>query len=404
MDCITTYTTKKPMPTFKVVDETSFGTQDVNDMKACLGFPYLDNITPASMDAWDNAIRNNGCITLFDNYINDAKIVGGLRNYNKENFQLLQQGFEYTFSRSYNADQNNTITDSGATNKFNLKQDALFEFCGNQSLNGVCALVQTSMCNNCTVDSIEGTAQTKFCGCYVPRDDLSRKNNVEKKCSSMCSSGNVFKLRDIDTGVIQICNNPVCVINNISIQAQDSSIDNLSFIQACPSCQSSISSDAGSTVVTNASATNSIFANGINGVQTNGVAIVTSNTDSDGNPKVEDTPKPSGCTCIIDASIPGIGRRLGLDNPETFGQFCGENSVCIQVDNTTGEERTVPCAESLSDITMNEYSKPVPLWAWIIVFVMLIVGVLVIFTLYVDKEVIVQIPRTMNPKRGYRNY
>jgi hypothetical protein len=161
----------------------------------------------------------------------------------------------------------------------------------------------------------------------------------------------------------------------------------------CPFCQTAQSGNSNNTLVTDSTFTNtrrakeadlSIFGNSIILLSTDVQNVPTSNTTIDGNPIPIPIPEPSGCTCIIDSSIPGLGNKLGLDNPSTFAQYCGNDSVCIQVDNITGEEKTVPCAESLSDITFNEYDKPIPLWAWIISIAILVLGILAILAVYFD--------------------
>jgi hypothetical protein len=364
--CLTSYDTPTFAPIFTA--SASFSTADVKNLNICLGVDFLDSQN--GLNDWLIEINKPGiCNTVFDKYINDPGS-NTVRAYNAPNMLQLQKGFEYTFSHFYNKNSKFQIVDAHNTTKYTPFQENLFAFCAQDApdIRGVCNLAQNYMCSGCKREDLQGEAQNLFCGCYVPMDELALKNGVSPECDPICSMAKVFKKRD-EKGLPQECNDSVCVINNISIVAAKSVLENISFNQICPACASA--GDGTSNTQ------NKYVPNPFSG-------SIIGTTTSSGTGSF--TPVESGCECIIDASIPGIGQKIGVDNPETFGQYCGSKSVCLTVDDKTGEQISVECKSALSDIKPNVYTKPVPITAWIIAGLIVLIGALFILSSRIESR------------------
>lgn len=393
--CIKPYSSPQPMPDFK--PQGSFTQANVNTMKVCLGQGYLD--TPLGgktykewsedvYEKWNTAMgfkkdkdgikSYSVCPTIFNNWINNT---GAITGFNRDNFELLQKGFEWSFSRVYSPGNGKLPNDPGVSTKYTVLQEPLFDYCtmSRPDLRGVCDLVSQKMCSGCQRTQLDGRAQFRICGCNVPMDKIALDNGVTPNCDPICSIGDVFKKRDLSNGNVITCDKSVCVINDVSVQAASSILQNISFIQMCPYCSVGGSGTNNQTQI-GTGFVQSPFAGAVEGLQVTGAKVAVNGED----PK--DDNKESGCICIIDASIPGIGQRLGIDNPETFKQYCGKNSVCIQVNNITGEQKSVECADSLSDVKPNSYNNPVPIWTWVIAFSIVIIGVIMLLAAYTDSR------------------
>lgn len=303
------------------------------DVKACLGVG-LDLTTWITRL---NASPSSGatpCVEVFDGYIRGG---GGIRTFDPIAFAKLQDGMVYAFASIFSDGSS-----PGSKGVFKMvypdqdgytpAQDALLTICVDESVAGICNKAQAAMCTTCTrTDVVQYKPVLQFCGCFVPADPLTIQNDVPPECDPLCAQAQIIKKADASTGNPTICNRTVCVINDISITATNSILQTVSFTQVCPECIAAI-----------------------------------------GSPD-----QSSSCLCIIDASIPGIGKTLSIDNPLTFNQYCGPQSICTQVDNTAGTIKQVPCAETLSSLTPNTYSFSIPGWVWLTAIAILVVGTLV---------------------------
>lgn len=224
--------------------------------------------------------------------------------------------------------------------------DVLLDACA--SMPGVCEPVQSYMCNQCNRDQITGSnAFLTFCGCAsnpTLTNNTFYKNtlsNFDPSCDPLCTNSRAIQNVDTTTGITQQCNANVCVIDNVSINAVDTTFGQLpSFTQVCPAC-----------------------------------------ADGTGN-----------CVCIINANFSNVSNIAGYDgNPindyPRFLQVC-PNAQCFSTDSTTGIYQEIACTDSLYTSkgqllskVVEEIGTPVkfPIWIAVICGVLLFVIILVFF-------------------------
>lgn len=157
-------------------------------------------------------------------------------------------------------------------------------------------------------------------GCTCQFEDIDY--DVPDSCEPTCNIEQVIKLRDPLTGIIQNCDQNICIIDGVSINASASSIGAITINQLCPSCT---------------------------GGQT--------------------------CNCYFDDSIED---QIGIADYSEFSIYCGENSQCVSIDNETGVKTKVSCEDLFKD-TSQEYYYPVPQWVYILCLIILLFAILVIF-------------------------
>jgi hypothetical protein len=224
--------------------------------------------------------------------------------------------------------------------------DLLLDAC--KSMPGVCEPVQSYMCNQCNRDQITGSnAFLTFCGCAsnsVLTNNTFYNNtmsNFDPACDPMCTNSKAIQNVDTTTGITEQCNANVCVIDDVSINAVDTTFGQLpSFTQVCPAC-----------------------------------------ADGTGN-----------CVCIINANFTNITDIAGYDgNPindyPRFLQVC-PNAQCFATDPKTGIYQQTECTDSLYNKqgqllsnVVKEIGTPVkfPVWIAVICGVLLFVIILVFF-------------------------
>lgn len=225
--------------------------------------------------------------------------------------------------------------------------DTLLDAC--KSMPGVCEPVQSYMCNQCNRDQISGSnAFLTFCGCNSNASRTSNTfysntmSNFDPACDPLCTNSRAIQNVDTTTGITQQCNANVCVIDNVNIDAVDTTFGQLpSFTQVCPAC-----------------------------------------ADGTGN-----------CVCIINANFSNISSIAGYDgNPindyPRFLQVC-PNAQCFVTDPTTGLYQEIDCTQSLTNKSgqllsnvVKDIGTPVkfPLWIVVICGVLLFVIILVFFS------------------------
>jgi hypothetical protein len=250
-------------------------------------------------DAWEN----NGCPSLFNNYIFQKG------KFNKDTFSYSQSLIQNAFYIYFN---NKPFEPSIYTAP--VLQSQLLDTC--QIIPGICALVQNNMCRGCSNDQISSSYNLlSFCGCFTNEDPILPAT-INRACNNLCTNSISSKDRSNDTGEPIICNQPVCVIDKISLQATNSSLNNINFGQVCNQCAS--------------------------------------NT--------------SGCQCYIDVSVPNIIEEMGLQGP-TLSQNCPFNE-CFIVDDKTGKVNSVDCSE------YNKKDIVIPInnaWYWLLFFLFFII-------------------------------
>jgi len=311
--CLTYYRNAE-LPNFSERPDLSEG------LYKCLGYDSILN-QELTLPQWKLKLNEGVCETTFNEYIyNDGQ---GTFLFNQQRFLKIQNGMKYAFFKFYVPSNGFQMVNPNQIG-YNSIQDSLLNLCGSQFLGGICNTVQTEMCTSCNrEDIIKFLPITKFCGCFVPPDQLSINNGVSPECDPLCSQGKSIK--KANRGIITQCDQSVCIINNISISSVKSSVDKVSFNQICPQCK-------------------------------------------------------NGCRCIIDSSILDIDKIIGITDEITFNQYCGPNSVCLIVDNKTGESKQTPCSTSLNKVKFNTYKFSISIIIWIIVILIIVVFILVCIT------------------------
>ena len=288
-----------------------------SDLLSCIGYNK-------TLSEWNDILNKDDCESIMVDYIydNNNQVI-------QKNYDNLRNGFEYAFSNYYynqNDDPKRLVNPNQVG--YNNVQDLLLNLCGSDYLGGVCNLVQQKMCNGCDRnDIITNQPLLRFCGCFVKPDLLTTSNNVPLECDPLCAQYQSIKKGNL--AVINRCQQSVCIINNISVTAVNSTISNISFNQICPNCR-------------------------------------------------------EGCRCIIDTSVSNLGEIIGVNNPIVLNQYCGDQSVCLQLDNKTGISNQVECNDFTS-IKYKPYSFKVPLLIWIIIII-IIVLFLIVCLYYVNKS------------------
>lgn len=95
-----------------------------------------------------------------------------------------------------------------------------------QNLLDRCSIYRRSDMSNRTLRSI--------CGCYLP--DTEYSSDLPKPCDNICNSGRQVLFYDVESDLPQKCNANVCVIDSLTLNAQGSSVDSVTFSQACSGC------------------------------------------------------------------------------------------------------------------------------------------------------------------------
>jgi hypothetical protein len=185
---------------------------------------------------------------------------------------------------------------------------------------GLCSFAASSMCGSCSREQIASSYETlQLCGCYAPQDP--NFGTLTGACDPLCTNSASSRLRDPASGSVAECNQTVCVINDVTINATNSSLQGINFSQVCSQCAND----------------NSV------------------------------------CQCFIDVSIPDIISTVGLSGP-TLSQNC-PFSQCFTVNNETGTINNVSC----SPYNPINVEYPVSPWLWWILAFLFFVLVTVIF-------------------------
>jgi hypothetical protein len=375
----------------------------------CMGITYTPIIDSSSgvskitgytssyktLDEWTKVWEDGSCLNLFQKMVQGYGSNQSTVAFSSSNFVMVQQDFNFMFSRYFNQDPDTqyigaTGTD-GATgnpcvlgnetkptwNSYNSNYggtgdwyqiggkfsnadnncnvwinagntitvpggkgyqpflDTLMDACYN--IPGACSETQEYMCDTCNREQIYvNPALTKFCGCSSSATTgnefyNSDLQNFDPVCDPLCNRLDTIKYNNPTTGITKQCNANVCVIDAVQINSLSSSGITPTFNQVCPAC-------------------------------------------SDGN---------GNCICIIDATfnttIPSVRGENGegsLNNQPKFEQYCPD-SQCYRVDPYTNQYVPVACSDTLPKGNGPEVEIP---WkfALICLFILLVV-ILVIF-------------------------
>ena len=229
----------------------------------------------------------------------------------------------------------NTLTDDVTASGYSTFQNTLISLCTAPELPGVCQLFLTGTTGGFTGATgatggycasfdrntvINSPTLTSFCGCYVAADSTYLSYTQNPTCDPLCHRARTSQRADIETGALETCNQDVCVIDQVVINAANSSVENgVNFTSFCGGC----------------------------GGATGG----------------------TGCLCIINGV--NVNQTIGtIGLTPDFSEFCGPNSVCIQ--NGT----VIPCNPGALEAPAVE-ARP----NWGIVGVMLLLLVIVVIAI-----------------------
>lgn len=320
--CITLYPSRKnpPSTSGRSSEELSCLGIDPNTGNELPDAQWMSNWTPS-------------CVSTFQNIINSGSS-NGYYAFSSQGLTQVQADFDYIWSKLMNANNGNTLTIPGQSG-FNGFQTVLLEAC--VAIPGACDTTQTQMCQNCSRSEIASSQPLlTLCGCYSPSLTSvygSEYGNITPECDPLCSQQLAAKKRDSSTGMTLECQATICVIDNVSIGASNSSTGGTSFTQVCPSC-----------------------------------------VDGKGQ-----------CKCIVNVTNPNIlgglsSENQGLDDASTFYQYC-PNALCLNTDPITQRVNVVPCQNYVTTTaTVPKVTKPIPIGVWIIGLVIILIFILVILS------------------------
>lgn len=272
-----------------------FDTGDwVTHEKICAG----ENQTNESLqDAWGSY----QCQSLYESLLGGA-FPGQDRGYNTDNLKRVTRDMYGTLQTAFGVDGSlfnpNDVSDASF-------QGTLLNTCRSEAIiPGTCDnYVCNVLCPKYTYDQMSDTPGVAlWCGAYIPPNSNEVDTYYEGVNPSQVSPQNVAGDGNPDVGIIPcfpmyrasgvqlfqpttaekyVCNNEVCIIDDVSIDAsQNSNANSASFTQICPGCTA--------------------------------------------NPETL-------CECIISSSDgPDAMEELGIST--TYNQFCGDNSVCYTIE------------------------------------------------------------------------
>lgn len=341
--CVTSYPSRQNPPSL-----TGRSTEELS----CMGIDTrTGNEVPDSqwMSNWTAS-----CVSTFQNIVNSGT-QNGYYGFSQIGYRQVQTDFDYMWSKLINVNNGNQLTIPGQSG-FNGFQTVLLDAC--VAIPGACDTAQTKMCHKCNRSEIASSQPLlTLCGCFSPSLQSvygSEYGNITPECDPLCSQQLAAKKRDSNTGITKECQATICVIDNVSIGASNSSTGGTSFTQVCPSC-------------------------------------------IDGNGQ---------CKCIVNVTNPHIlggvsGQSQGLDDADTFYQYC-PNALCLETNQITQRVSVVPCQDYVTTTAnVPKITKSVPLVIWIIGLIVILIFITVIISVkYGGDHIRVIDPLSWKPNPG----
>jgi len=215
-------------------------------------------------------------------------------------------------------------------------EDLLVDTCLSNSVPGLCSKFQESWCSIKNGDENITDNLLSMCGCYFiqPKND-NEKIDESIICSSLCNRSNVSQRAD-SSGKLLKCDKPVCIFDDVSVNAISSTISgSINFNSVCGSC----------------------------------------NSTKDGS--------PSNCQCIINSdNIPELFTKLGIGNQ--INSYCNENSNCFE-GNDSGKSCSNFIGNSITSNSSNSSYIAFSVLIFIIFFIVILV-VMIYIIKYEDKH------------------
>ncbi len=157
---------------------------------------------------------------------------------------------------------------------------------------GLCDLAFSNYCPSKTRFEISTNSQfLAFCGCRAPEDPNSMLDIRPQECDPLCTRVGTIPLQNPSTGLSLECESNICVINDISIQATQTSVGSVNFSQLCTGCT-----------------------------------------------------EISPCKCIVSDINLSENVLLNADVGTNLQKSCGDNSLCLVLSDTTGVLEPVDCS------------------------------------------------------------
>lgn len=288
----------------------------------CLGTSSDTNTFKTWQALWEQP--NNPCATFYNQ---DVYSGTGGDPVNQQALECSKTDFIEIFDR-YIKTYNHKIVDSGQEG-FTSMQNYILDAC--TKLPGSCTPATKKYVGGLTREQIAGSTEwLNFYGCVAPPSSVSQIAGAltnYPECDPLCNRIGNIKLAT-DDGKLLECTRAVCVIDDITINAVESSGENINFNQVCNACG-------------------------------------TNNT---------------GCTCIISGvNINELWSQIGDAN---FNQDCGNGSLCLNIESPGQPPVPVTCASSITSNTNNNQEEVNIIWVTVGIIVALIVLGLFIYLMY----------------------
>lgn len=331
------------------------------DELKCMG---LDSNGNAVDDAswrlrWDQGAGNTPpCIDVFKNLIEDGGSGNdGMRGFSLTKLNQVRDDFRYMFSRAFNQTNGKKITVPGRVG-YDLFQPILIDACS--EIPGACETTSSTYCGSCNRDQISSLdARVSLCGCFAPALNsttysASLPSQWTATCDPLCTRQKTAKKRQND-GTVPTCAATVCVIDNVSVQAADSTTGTVQFQQICPAC---------------------------------------ANANSENQ-----------CVCVVNSSVIDLINQINSDptssfsNKAVFNQYC-PNATCLQVNSTTGAATPVACDAYLQDPSelLTATNTTMPRWPWYAFgIIILLIGIIILAAWWYGRHQTVYVPHEWQP-------
>jgi hypothetical protein len=322
----------------------------------CSGFKR--DRTPMTLAEINNFWSKNGigCKDKFGSIIFEGP---GIKKFNPDNYRRVQQDMTYLLNTSFggNAINFSPTTSAGL-------QDNLFFACKDDfNLLGACEPYINSVLSMVYPDygtMAKNTQLSNWQGCYIPPtnettlyssfgDDVLTLPDGDRgnaPCWPMCHRVSTIQLFKPTDGEKYSCNNNVCVIDNVVIDENNSSVGKVSINQICTQC----------------------------------------------NPN-------ELCECIISSNnMQESFDELGLSS--NYTSFCGDTGICYELD-TSGALIPTDCTSYLGSGGGQAFSSAIPWIVFLIVVVIFLIFIGVFLSL--SKQTYVKETPTSNIQRDDNN-
>jgi len=295
----------------------------------CIGSMFSNDQT--GFEQWKAIWQQNdpySCYNTYQNFIYNLPRFG----FNPTNFKQADQDFVQIFN-NYTQTYQKQITLPDRAGYDSMQEDLL----GACQKLPACDMAMQQLSQGLTRSDIANNrAFLDFFGCYSPPTTVKQAAQAlagDKQCDPTCNRISNIKLWNTTQpdklfyGNAIECQNAVCVIDQVTIDAVDSSIGSINIDQVCNACN---------------------------------------------NP----SNKNVGCTCIISGvNINDVWSQIGGAN---FSQDCGPNSICLQI-APNGVDMPVECQQVINNTGENT-TIPIEVWVGIGLFVIICI---IIFVLYI---------------------